>query len=128
MSAEKETAEQKFNREINELHWTAKARALGAFKEQEEKLARQKPIRDDVEKNGDRVIEITEFDNYSIVKFFSRHDKAEWYQIYVNGNRVSRITKNPKVALLIALAREFDGLNTQAHGLIARMLGIKEED
>lgn len=128
MSTEHETSEQKFNRKINELHWTAKARALGAFERQEAELARQKPIRDDVEKYGDRVIEITEFNNYSIVKFFRRHDKDEWYQVYINGVRVNRITKDPKIALLVALSVEHDGINTKAHDLIARMLGIKEEN
>ena len=123
-----QTAKEKFEKQFENLHWTQKARAIGALERMEEESQRHQFIYEDFVKSQDRVLEVTEFANYHFVKFSTRikGEIKEMYSVYINGKRCVRITDNPHMLPIIALTYEYDGINTQADTLIAKMLGIKE--
>lgn len=122
-----ETSKEKFEKQFEEMKWVDKARAIGALERENERYNRQKFIYDDTS-GGDRVIEITEFENYHFVKYFDGHSETVRYKVYINNKSCFRITENPKMILLIALAHEYDGSNTQAHKFMARMLEMQKEE
>lgn len=49
------------------------------------------------------------------------------YEVSVDGRRQSGVSHNLDVALLIALAYKYDGLNSQFAYFANRMLGIEKE-
>lgn len=115
---------------FDSLNGYAKVRALAALERENDEYERTREIREDVEKRGKRVLEIKQFSNYDIVKYVDRSlrgEKQELYQVYIDGKRCIEVTSDPKMILLIALAKEFDGANSQAATFMARMLKMNNE-
>jgi hypothetical protein len=116
--------------QFDNMNAMMKMRAIGALSRQDDKYESERPIREDAEKHGDRVLEITQFANYHFVKTKSRgrgSDGKESYQVYIDGKRCFKITSDPKMIMLIALADEFDGPNSQIAQLTARMLKMNND-
>lgn len=115
--------------QFDEMSRFAKMRALGALERLNDQHEEERPIREDVEKHGDRVLEITKFANYHFVKVLHRFNKetSERYEVYIDGKRCHSVTTDPKMLLLLALANDIEGSNTRAPVYMAKMLGMKND-
>jgi hypothetical protein len=87
----------------------------------------EKFIYDEIEKHGDQVVEITQYENYHFVKYYSRfnNEVEQYYCVFINGKCCNKVTKNKHAIMLIALAEEYDGINSQAATLVSKMLGVE---
>jgi hypothetical protein len=118
-------AKEKYEKQISELHWTEKARALGALEREKEKYEDEKFIYDYMNKYGYPVIEITKYENFHFVKYSDKGEK--YYTVFINGKKCNKITQNKHMIMLIALEYEYEGINSDVAFYMGRMLGINEE-